>query len=206
VRAIRILIVFFVFLFSAGMAVAGDYEDGAVAYNRSDFAAAKRLWLPLAEKGDAKAQTGLALLYFLGQGVGMNLAAALDWCGKAADQGLPPAQFLLGQIYQHPWDPEIRDLGAAFKWYSKAADQGYVDAQDELGAMYEFGLGVPTDYAEAEKWFTKANDFLAIAIMYDDVAQNRPLAAKWYRKLADQGDKYARFRLAQLYRDAEVFR
>jgi uncharacterized protein len=204
VGVIRLLIVFFAaILLSVGAAAAGDYEDGAAAYNRGDFATAKKLWLPLAEHGDPKAQTGLSLLYFLGQGVNMNLAAALDWCGKAADQGLPSAQFLLGQIYQHPWDPEIRDLGSAFKWYSKAAAQGYADAQDELGAMYEFGLGVPRDYAEAEKWFAKSNDLLAIAIMYDDVSLNRPLAAKWYRKLAGQGDKYARFRLGEMYRDGE---
>jgi TPR repeat protein len=201
---IRLLIVFFsALLFSLGAATAGDYEDGGAAYDRGDFATAKRLWLPLAEQGDAKAQTGLALMYFLGQGVDMNLAAALDWCSKAAEHGLPTAQFLLGQIYQHPWDPEIRDLGTAFKWYSKAAAQGYADAQDEIGGMYEFGLGVPTDYAEAEKWFAKANDLLAIAIMYDRVARNRPLAAKWYRKLADQGDKFARFRLGEMYRDGE---
>jgi uncharacterized protein len=204
VGVIRFLIVFLAaILLSVGAAAAGDYEEGAAAYNRGDFATAKRLWLPLAERGDAKAQTGLALMYFLGQGVDTNLAAALDWSEKAADHGLPSAQFLLGQIYQHPWDPEIRDLGSAFKWYSKAAAQGYADAQDELGGIYEFGLGVPTDYAEAEKWFARAHDFLAIAIMYDDVAGNRPLAAKWYRKLAGQGDKYAMFRLGEMYRDAE---
>ena len=190
-------------LLSAGAAVAGDYEDGAAAYNRGDFATAKGLWLPLAEHGDAKAQTGLALMYFLGQGVSMNLAAALDWCSKAADRGLPSAQYLLGQIYQHPWDPEICDLGAAFKWYSKAADQGYADAQDELGGMYEFGFGVRPDYREAEKWYAKADDYVAIAKMYDDIARNRPLAAKWYRKLADQRDKYAMYRLGEMYRDGD---
>ncbi len=198
-----LIVVFAAILLSAGATAAGDYQDGAAAYNRGDFATAKRLWLPLAQHGDPKAQTGLALMYFLGQGVSMNLAAALDWCGKAADQGLPTAQYLLGQIYQHPWDPEIRDLGVALKWYHKASDQGYADAQDELGGMYEFGLGVPKDYAEAEKWFAKADDYLAIAKMYDDVARNRPLAAKWYRKLADQGDKYAMYRLGEMYRDGD---
>ena len=198
-----LIVVIAAILLSAGAAAAGDYEDGAAAYYRGDFATAKRLWLPLAEQGDAKAQTGLGLLYFLGQGVNMNLAAALDWSSKAAAQGLPVAQYELGQFYQHPWDPEIRDLGEAFKWYSRAADQGYANAQDELGGMYEFGLGAPRDYAEAEKWFAKAGDYYSIAKMYDDVAQNRPLAAKWYRKLADQGDKYAMFRLGEMYRDGE---
>jgi hypothetical protein len=41
---------------SAGAASAGDYEDLAAAYNRGDFVTAKRLWLPLAERGEAKAR------------------------------------------------------------------------------------------------------------------------------------------------------
>ena len=186
-----------------GTAFAGEYEHGATAYNRGEFATAKRLWLPLAEQGDARAQLGLALMYFLGQGVQVNMAAALDWCQKAADHGLVAAQYELGQIYEHPWRPELQDFAEAAKWYEKAADQDYADAQDELGAMYEFGLGVPGDYAEAEKWFAKAQDYFSIAKMYDNVARNRPLAAKWYRRLADRGDKYAMFRLGEMYRDGE---
>ena len=92
-------------LLSAGAACAGDYEDGAAAYNRGDFVTAKRLWLPLADRGEARAQTCSALLYFLGQGVKANLAAALDWCSKAAAQGLPAAQ------YELPWDPQVRNRG-----------------------------------------------------------------------------------------------
>ena len=144
---------------------------------------------------------GLALMYFLGQGVQVNMAAALDWCQKAADHGLVAAQYELGQIYEHPWRPELQDFAEAAKWYEKAADQGYANAQEELGGMYEFGLGVPTDYAEAEKWFAKAQDYFSIAKMYDNVARNRPLAAKWYRRLADQGNKDAEFRLGEMYRN-----
>src|SRR5215468_12315215 len=36
-----------------------SYEDGAAAYNRADYATARRLWLPLAEAGNAEAQTML---------------------------------------------------------------------------------------------------------------------------------------------------
>jgi TPR repeat protein len=64
-------------------------------------------------------------------------------------------------------------------------------------------LAFQRDYGEAEKWFTKVQDYFSIAEMHDNVVRNRPLAAKWYRKLADQGDKYARFRLGEMYRDGE---
>ena len=98
---------------SPGTVFAGRYEDGAAAYNRGEFAKAKRVWLPLAEQGDARAQTGLCILYFLGQGTQRNIAAALEWCGRGADQGLAAAQYELGQIYEHPWRPELQDFAEA---------------------------------------------------------------------------------------------
>ena len=67
--------------------------------------------------------------------------------------------------------------------------------------MYEFGLGVPTDYSEAEKWFVKAGDLVSIEKMYDAAADNHRMAAKWYRKLAGQGNKDAEFRLGEMYRN-----
>jgi hypothetical protein len=41
-----------------GSAMAGPAEDGQAAYQRGDYAAAMRLWRPLAEQGNARAQNG----------------------------------------------------------------------------------------------------------------------------------------------------
>ena len=47
----------FLFLFSGSSVVFGDdLQDGIDAYNRQDYKEAFRLWLPLAEQGNAKAQ------------------------------------------------------------------------------------------------------------------------------------------------------
>jgi hypothetical protein len=43
-----------------GPVVAGPFKDGQVAYSRGDYATAMSLWRPLAEQGDAPAQTALA--------------------------------------------------------------------------------------------------------------------------------------------------
>ena len=180
--------------------VAGSNEDAVAAYNRGEFAIAKRLWLPLAEQGDARAQLGLAVMYFLGQGVQFNMAAALEWCQKAADQGLAAAQYELGHFYEHPWRHELQNFREAARWYRKAAGQNYAAAQDELGAMYEFGLGVPRDYTRAEQWFVKAGDLASVANMYETVADEPSKAANWYRKLADQGDRHAGSRFGKKYR------
>ena len=48
--------------------VAGPMEDARDAYIRKDYATALRLWLPLAEQGDAQAQSNLGSLYYGGRG------------------------------------------------------------------------------------------------------------------------------------------
>jgi TPR repeat protein len=44
-------------------AVAGPWEDGMAAYNRGDYVPAIRLFRPLAEQGNAKAQNVLGVMY-----------------------------------------------------------------------------------------------------------------------------------------------
>jgi len=70
-----------------GVAAAGQFEDGGAAYQRGDYATAMRLWLPLADKGNAFAQYAIGAMYKLGQGVPRDNAQAALWCRKAADQG-----------------------------------------------------------------------------------------------------------------------
>ena len=45
----------FLFLFS-GSVFGDDLQDGLDAYNKGDFKTAYKLWLPLAEQGNATAQ------------------------------------------------------------------------------------------------------------------------------------------------------
>jgi len=44
-------------------AIAGDVEDGLAAAKKGDFATALRLWKPLAEQGNARAQNNLGFMY-----------------------------------------------------------------------------------------------------------------------------------------------
>jgi len=73
----------------AGAAMAGPYEDGKAAYARGDFAAAFRLWLPLAEGGNAEAQYDIGLMYYEGRGVPRDYVYvfAYRWFALAAAQG-----------------------------------------------------------------------------------------------------------------------
>jgi hypothetical protein len=65
-------------------AVAGPWEDGMAAYNRGDYVPAIRLFRPLAEQGNAKAQNVLGVMYRRGQGVARNSVGAFLWLNRAA--------------------------------------------------------------------------------------------------------------------------
>ncbi len=75
-------------------APADQAEDDSAydAYQRGDYAAAYREWLPLAEEGDVEAQFNLGILYDLGQGVAQNKMMAAAWYRKSAEQGFAAAQ------------------------------------------------------------------------------------------------------------------
>lgn len=136
-------------------AAAQDFQKGAAAYKRGDYATALNEWRALAETGDALSQFMVGALYAFGRGVEKDYAEAAKWYRKAAEQGLPAAQNNLGSLYDKGQSVS-QDYVEAAKWYRKAAEQGYAQAQNNLGVMYGDGRGVPQNYAEALKWFAKA--------------------------------------------------
>jgi hypothetical protein len=69
----------------AGAALAGPLDDAQAAYNRGDYATALQLIRPLADQGDARAQSILGLMYESGRGVPQDYAEAVKWYRKAAD-------------------------------------------------------------------------------------------------------------------------
>jgi TPR repeat protein len=141
---------------AAGPVLAVPLEDGEAAYSRKDYATALRLFRPLAQDGNAKAQRNLGLMYEIGRGVPKDYQQAIVWYRKAADQGDAFAQFNLGLMY-HNGDGVPRDYQQAMVWYRKAADQGDTDAQVNLGVMYGKGQGGHKDVQQAYFWFLLAS-------------------------------------------------
>jgi uncharacterized protein len=107
-------------LVTLGGAAAGQFEDGEAAFQHRDDATAVRLWRPLADKGDAEAQTSLGFMYQEGWGVPQDYEQALTWFRKAANQGDASAQFNIGLLYADgqgvPQDYEL-----AHMWFNLSA-------------------------------------------------------------------------------------
>ena len=78
--------------------------------------------------------THLAVLYVMGKGVPRDIAEAVKWYRRAADQGNALAQYNLGMRYSEG-DGVPQDLIEAYAWLSLASAQGLEDAvkaRDEL--------------------------------------------------------------------------
>jgi TPR repeat protein len=79
-------------------ASAGPWEDGMIAYNRGDYVPAIRMFRPLAEAGNPKAQSVIGSMYRKGQGVPRNLVHAFMWFSVAAKRGDNEAKAELHEV------------------------------------------------------------------------------------------------------------
>jgi len=94
----------------------GEY----VTLDRSNYATALKVWLPLAEQGDAAAQTYVGEIFEKGLGVPPDYAAAAQWFRRAADSGYSRAAINLGNLYEHGLGLP-KDRAQAANWYRRAA-------------------------------------------------------------------------------------
>lgn len=134
---------------------AGQFEDGLAAYDRKDYAAALKLFQPLAKQGNVHAQTNLGAMYANGHGVPQDYAEAMKWYSFAAKQNNPLALFSVGQLHFYGRGVPKNQV-EAMKWWRQAADRGYAFAQFNLGLSYAKGVGVEKDMIEAHKWIALA--------------------------------------------------
>src|SRR5436190_14753660 len=110
-----------------------------------------------AKTGDAEAQFQLGLQYENGDGIARDVAAALQWYRRAAEQGLPAGQRAVGVMYNFGQGVE-QDYPKALEWYLRAAAAGDPIAENNIGVLYQRGSGVPVDYAAAVEWYRKSAD------------------------------------------------
>ena len=97
--------------------------DPADLFAAGDYAAAYRLWLPLAEQGDAAAQNYIGIHYYLGLGIERNLRQAVEWFEKSARADQVNAQYNLGLMYENGHHVK-QDYVKAYTWYYIAAERG----------------------------------------------------------------------------------
>ena len=75
------------FLGSAGMSAGADFQKGAAAAQRGDYATALREWTPFVEQRDAAIQRLVGSMNCNGQSVSQNNKIAVKWYKLSAEQG-----------------------------------------------------------------------------------------------------------------------
>ena len=115
----------------AGAAGAGPLDDARAADRRGDYATEFRLLRPLAEQGNAEAQTALGDMYAGGHGVVQDYVEAVKWFRRAAEQGFADAQDFLARMYvQGQGVP--KDYVQAHIWFNLAASLRFSGGEGHL--------------------------------------------------------------------------
>jgi uncharacterized protein len=168
-------------------------RSAVAAAHKGDYAVARQLLVPLAQKGNDRAQFNLGYIYANGWGVQRDDDEAIIWYRKAADQGLPIAQYHLGLAFLFG-DGVQPDQVEGINWIRRAADQGYPLAQLFLGFAYASGLGVKLDPVIGYMWASLAmqrnvidarrvRDSFSGVMTVDQIRDSQNLVREWKPKL-----------------------
>jgi len=115
---------------SSAQSLKESMKTAAGAYERKDFALAVSIWKPLAEQGNAEAETLLGAMYWQGEGVSRDHKEAARLYLRAADQGYARAQNDIGFMYGFGEGIPPHDDVQAYKWISLAIERYTVKNQD----------------------------------------------------------------------------
>jgi hypothetical protein len=123
---------------------------GDDAYAEKDYASALAAYQTAADAGGEYGQFMLANMYLAGEGVKRDPKQYLQWMQRSADNGYPPANYLMGMAYISCNPSE------AARYFEAAAKEEHGSAMHMLGLMYASGVGVAQSDREALRWFRLA--------------------------------------------------
>ena len=123
---------------------------GDDAYAEKDYPGALAAYQTAAEAGGEYGQFMLANMYLAGEGVKRDPKQYLHWMRRSAENGYPPANYLMGMAYISCNPSE------AARYFETAAKEEHGAAMHMLGLMYASGTGVAQSDREALRWFRLA--------------------------------------------------
>lgn len=135
-----------------------------------------------------------------------DFAAGADFVSRAAQQGLPAAQYRMAKLHERGIGVP-RDYAEARAWTERAANGGNIKAMHDLAVFYADGEGGAQSYAAAAEWFRKAADYGVVdsqynlAVLYENglgISPSQTEALYWYEIAAASGDASAPGNVATL--------
>ena len=153
---VRVVFCIFVVVLFPGPAFA-DYKAGLDEFRSGNYEFALKHWLPLAEKGDAKAQNSVGFMHARGLGAPIDHDAAIKWYTESAKRFFPLAAYNLALIYTRGTGV-LPNQEKATSWFRKAAEIGHLKAQIAYADRLRDGIGTEEDLAAAYAWLVVAAD------------------------------------------------
>jgi uncharacterized protein len=144
-------------LFAGSPASAQSLRQGIAAFDGRNYAVASRIFIPLARRGNASAQTYLGFLFETGRGVPQNYPEAAIWYRCAAEQGDSLAQYSLGLLYDKGQGVPL-DVVEAAKWLNLSAASAPPRARESRARI---------------------RDAIATKMTRDEIAQSQYRALAW---------------------------
>ncbi len=209
----------------AGNDHADPFEDAAWAYEAGDYRAAVTLWRPLAQRGDARAQLAIGVMYREGHGVAVDPLRAHMWLNIGGANGNERAAELRDRLALHLTVAQVLKAQATARNWAGAHPRGGVLArlgalsaradagsQFKRGALYDAGKGVLQDFAAARNLYHAAAlrahgpAQRSLGLLYRrarGVARDDALAANWLGKAAERGDAPAQRLLGEMHMRGE---
>ncbi|MFQ2422216.1 tetratricopeptide repeat protein [Aeromonas caviae] len=126
------------------------------AWRTGHFDEATRIWSPLADQGQPRAQALMGWSHEVGQGSEQDMDRAIRLYRQAAQAGDAFGQYRLGEVYLRGAGVK-RDLHEAFRWMQLAARNGDVPAMLKVGILHLMGVNGRVELAEAKQWLYQAS-------------------------------------------------
>lgn len=144
--------------------VLADFDAAVEIYRQNNYQGAMKAFLPLAEQGDARAQTVLGIMYEYGEGTPQDLGISFIWYERAAELGYAPAQYHTGVMLANGIGVDA-DRERSVAWLTRSAEAGYSRANDKLVELNAAALKADTRVDQHLSWsrnwdFSLPNDIL----------------------------------------------
>lgn len=192
----RIVVFLMLGLATAAFPADNPMQEVRAALNEQDYAKALSLLEPLAEAGDAAAQSQLGVLYAQGLGVEKNADRARQLFERSHEQGNAFGAYNLASLYATGNGVE-RDCRKALEILHAPAESGNAIAQVNLAALYADGSScAERDLDKAIHWYNEAakqedplamHSLGAMHALGEGLEQDYAKAVVWYSRAAEKG-------------------
>ncbi|MDR2902170.1 MAG: sel1 repeat family protein [Lactobacillales bacterium] len=188
--------------------VFAGFAEGEKAFNSQQYSQAFSEFMPLADRGDFRAQYYIGYLYLNGYGITQNNEKALEYLNKSLKSNYDLPQALMGYLYSEgtivPKDKKL-----SMELYQKAADQGNISALLNLGVSYYTGDGVTRNVSKAIEYFNKipipekpvVGRYLGDIYSTETNLVNYAKAFSYYFQSAKENDLSAYHALGKMYQN-----